>query len=261
MDSASPESMDNLFLHHSDSLKVPSIPLTGGSAPCSPRATPPLCRSRTASVQTSRRVYSQRSILSRRSTHTQPDMHTHTSKTHTLDEEIRQIVLSIERKDSGVQLLRRSHTLSSHVAGTLCLKSQSQRSNSTGSDLRKYNSMDSTHGAWSDQLQKKSTPCKMQETEASLLHRKHKMSPPCVSTSTDPPIFSETSQSSTVLKRRAPSCDSTLLWESLDLPDSLLVAKPLPQPHLSIHLSIPFEQLNNRVSDEEQSSHCVPNDG
>ncbi|XP_060754243.1 voltage-dependent T-type calcium channel subunit alpha-1H [Neoarius graeffei] len=261
VDSASPESMDNLFLHHSDSLKVPSIPLTGGSAPCSPRATPPLCRSRTASVQTSRRVYSQRSILSRRSTHTQPDMHTHTSKTHTSDEEIRQIVLSIERKDSGVQLLRRSHTLSSHVAGTLCLKSQSQRSNSTGSDLRKYNSMDSTHGAWSDQLQKKSTPFKMQETEASLLHRKHKMSPPCVSTSTDPPIFSETSQSSTVLKRRAPSCDSTLLWESLDLPDSLLVAKPLPQPHLSIHLSIPFEQLNNRVSDEEQSSHCVPNDG
>ncbi|XP_058236365.1 voltage-dependent T-type calcium channel subunit alpha-1H isoform X2 [Hemibagrus wyckioides] len=257
VDSASPGSMDNLFLHHSDSLKVPSIPLTGGSAPCSPLATPPTCRSRTASVQTSRRVYSQRSIPSRRSTHTQPDTHRHTSNTHTSDEEVRQIVSPAEAKDSTVRLLRRSHTLSPHVAGALCLKSQSHRSNSTGSDLRKYNSMDSTHGAWSNRPQKKSTPFKTQETEASLLRRKHKMSPPCASTSTDPPTFSETSPSGAVLKRRAPSFDSTLLRETLDLPDSLLVAKPLPQPHLSIHLSLPFEQSNNRVSDEDQSSHCV----
>ncbi|MCI4393511.1 hypothetical protein PGIGA_G00158130 [Pangasianodon gigas] len=260
VDSTSPGSMDNLFLHHSDSLKVPSVPLTGGSAPCSPRATPPMCRSRTASVQTSRRVYSQRSIPSRRSTHTQPDTHTHMSNTHTSDEEIRQILSSVERKDSGVRLLRRSHTLSPHVAGTLCLKSQSQRSKSTGSDLRKYNSMDSTHGAWSNQPQNKSVPFKTQESEASLLRRKHKTSPPCVSPSTDPPIFSETSQSGAVLKRRAPSFDSTLLRESLDLPDSLLVTKPHPQPHLTIHLSVPFEQSNNRVSDDDQSSHCVPND-
>lgn len=258
MDSSSPGSMDDLFLRHSDSLKVPSIPLTGGSAPCSPRATPPTCRSRTASVQTSRRVYSQRSIPSRRSTNTLPDTctHTHTSNTHTSDEEIRQILSTVDGKDSGVGLLRRSHTLSPHVAGTLCLKSQSQRSNSTGSDLRKYNSMDSTHGAWSNQPQKKSTPFKTQETEASVLRRKHKTSPPCVPTSTDPPVFSET----VLKKRRAPSFDSTLLRESLDVPDSLLLAKPLPQRHLSIHLSVPFEQSNNRVSDDGQSSHCVPLD-
>ncbi|XP_017312357.2 voltage-dependent T-type calcium channel subunit alpha-1H [Ictalurus punctatus] len=258
VDSSSPGSMDDLFLRHSDSLKVPSIPLTGGSAPCSPRATPPTCRSRTASVQTSRRVYSQRSIPSRRSTNTLPDTctHTHTSNTHTSDEEIRQILSTVDGKDSGVGLLRRSHTLSPHVAGTLCLKSQSQRSNSTGSDLRKYNSMDSTHGAWSNQPQKKSTPFKTQETEASVLRRKHKTSPPCVPTSTDPPVFSET----VLKKRRAPSFDSTLLRESLDVPDSLLLAKPLPQRHLSIHLSVPFEQSNNRVSDDGQSSHCVPLD-
>ncbi|XP_053332812.1 voltage-dependent T-type calcium channel subunit alpha-1H [Clarias gariepinus] len=259
VDSANPGSMDNLFLHHSDSLKVPSIPLTGGSAPCSPRATPPMCRSRTASVQTSRRVYSQRTIPSRRSTHTQPDTYTHTTNTHTSDEEIRHILSSVETKDSGVWLLRRSHTLSPHVAGTLCSKSQSQRSKSTGTDLRKYNSMDSTHGAWSSQVQKYN---KSQETEASLSRRKHKMSPPCVSASTDPRVFPETSQSGTVLKKRAPSFDSTLLQEPLDLPDPLpvLVAKPLPQPHLSIHLSVPLEQSNNRVSDDEHSSHCVPSD-
>lgn len=239
--------MDSLFLHPSNSLKVPSIPMTGGSAPCSPRATHPTCRSRTASVQTSRRVYSQRSIPSRRSTHTQPDTftHTHSSNTHTSDEEVRQILSSCERNDSTVRLLRRSHTLSPHVAGTLCIKSQSQRSNSTGSDLRKYNSMDSTHGAWSE----KSAPFQTQETEVSLLHRKHKMSPPCVSTSTDPPTFSETSLSGVVLKRRAPSFDSSLLQEPLDLPDSLLVTKPLPQPHLSVHLSVP--------SNGDQSLHCV----
>ncbi|XP_047658687.1 voltage-dependent T-type calcium channel subunit alpha-1H [Tachysurus fulvidraco] len=254
VDSANTGSKDNLFLHHSDSLKVPSIPLTGGSAPCSPLATPPTCRSRTASVQTSRRVYSQRSIPSRRSTHTQPDKYTHT---HTSDEEVRQILSSVEGKDSAVRLIRRSHTLSPHVAGTLCLKSQSQRSNSTGSDLRKYNSMDSTHGAWSIQPKQKSAPFKMQETKASLLRRKHKMSPPCVSTSTDLPMSSETSPSGSVLKRRTPSFDSTLLLETLDLPDSLLVTKPLPQPHLSIRLSVPFEQSNNRGSDEDQSSNCV----
>ncbi|KAK3530610.1 hypothetical protein QTP86_028871, partial [Hemibagrus guttatus] len=257
VDSASPGSMDNLFLHHSDSLKVPSIPLTGGSAPCSPLTTPPTCRSRTASVQTSRRVYSQRSIPSHRSTHTQPDTHTRTCNTHTSEEEVRHVALSIEGKYSAVRLLRRSHTLSSHVVGALCLKSQSQRSNSTGSDLRKYNSMDSTHGAWSNWPQKKSVPFKMQETEASLLRRKHKMSPPCVSTSADTPTFSETSPSGAVLKRRAPSFDSMLLQETLDLPDSLLVTKPLPQRHLSIHLSVPFEQSNNRMSGEDQSSHCV----
>ncbi|TTF71948.1 Voltage-dependent T-type calcium channel subunit alpha-1H [Bagarius yarrelli] len=257
VDSAGPGSMDTVFLHHNDCLKVPSIPYTGGSVPCSPRATPPMSRSRTASVQTSRRVYSQRSIPSRRSTHTQPDTYSHRSNTHTSDEEIRQILSSVERQDSAVRLLRRSHTLSPHAAGALYMKSQSQRSNSTGSDLRKYNSMDSTYGAWSNLQQKNSMPFKMQETEVSLLRRKHKMSPPCVLTSTEPPVFSDTPPSGPVLKRRAPSFDSTLRRDSLDLPESLLVAKPLPQPCLSIHLSVPFEQSNNHLSDEDQSTHCV----
>lgn len=255
--------MDNLFLHHLDSLQVPNVPRTGGSAPCSPRATPPAGRSRTASVHTSRRVYSQRSIPSHRPTHARPDTctRTHTSSTRTLDEEIRQILdrSSIERTDSRVRLLRRSHTLSPHVAGTLCLKNLSERSQRTGSDLRKYNSMDSTHGAWSDQPQQKRVPFKTRETEAFLLRRKHKTSPPCLSPSTDPPS-TETSETGAFLKRRAPSFDSTLLQQSSDLPDSLLFAKPLPQPRLSIRLSIPCEQSNSRVPNEDQSSRCVPLD-
>lgn len=252
MDSAGPGSMDNLLLHHFDSLQVPSIALTGGSAPCSPLATPPAGRSRTASVHTSGRVYSQRSIPSRSSTQT------HMHKTHTSDEEIRQILSSVERRDSSGRLLQRSLTLSPHVAGTLCLNSQSQRSNSTGSDLRKYNSMDSTQGLWSSLPQKKSMPFRVPGTEVLLLRRKHKTSPPCASPSTDPFIFSETSHG--VLKKRAPSFDSTLLRESMDLPDSLLLAKPLPQPCLSVYPSAPFEQSNDHVSSEDESSHRVPID-
>ncbi|KAI5090253.1 voltage-dependent T-type calcium channel subunit alpha-1H-like [Silurus meridionalis] len=259
VDSASPGSMDSLFLRRSDSLQVPSIPLTGGSAPCSPLATPTVCRTQTASVQTSKRVYSQRSISSRRSTHTQPDTYTHMCtnmhKSNTSDKEIRQILSSSEGKDSGVRFLRRSYTLTPHVAGTLCLKSQSQRSNSTGSELRKYNSMDFTHGAWSNRKDS-------QETQTSLSHRGHKTSPPSVPAFTAPPFFPDASHKGVVLKRGAPSLDSTLapppFRGSLDLPDSLLVAKPLP--HLSIRSSVCSEQTNKCVSDEDQSSHCVPLD-
>ncbi|XP_036413162.1 voltage-dependent T-type calcium channel subunit alpha-1H [Colossoma macropomum] len=311
VDSAHPGSRDNLLLHCSDDLlhlKVPSIPLTGGSAPCTPQATPPLLpRSRTASVQTSRQVYSQRSIPSRKPAHSQPtqtltiDMHA-LSNTDEADEEVRRIISSVHRKDSP-QRIKRSHTLSPYVAAP----SQSQNSQqsdrgahqqgSRGGNLRKYYSVDahglltqpscprrhSTHGEEFQQqpAAEQSRPsCQMRGRSASPAPRKEKMSPPCISI--DPPTDSEipspptsNKESSTVLRRRAPSFESALTQESLDLPDSPPVTKPLPplephsEPRSSGRLPLPqfsFDQsdvsslssLSELLSDSDQSSHSFP---
>uniref|UniRef100_A0AAR2K7U1 Ion transport domain-containing protein n=1 Tax=Pygocentrus nattereri TaxID=42514 RepID=A0AAR2K7U1_PYGNA len=310
VDSAHRSSRDNLLLHCSDDLlhlKVPSIPLTGGSAPCTPQATPPILpRSRTASVQTSRQVYSQRSIPSRKPAHSQPtrtltiDMHA-LPNTDEADEEVRQIISSVHKKDSP-QRIKRSHTLSPYVT-TPSQSQNSQQSDrgahqqgSRGGNLRKYYSVDahglltqpsyprrhSTHGE-EFQLQpaaEQSRPsCQTRGRSASPAPRKEKMSPPCISI--DPPTDSEipspptsNQESSTVLRRRAPSFES-FTQESLDLPDSPPVTKPLPplEPHSepcsSGRLPLPqfsFDQsdvsslssLSELLSDSDQSSHSFP---
>uniref|UniRef100_A0A8B9JUS0 Calcium channel, voltage-dependent, T type, alpha 1H subunit b n=1 Tax=Astyanax mexicanus TaxID=7994 RepID=A0A8B9JUS0_ASTMX len=284
VDSAHPGSRDNLLLHCSDDilhLKVPSVPLTGGSAPCTPQATPPLLpRSRTASVQTRRHVYSQRSIPSRKPALTQP--------TH-VDEEV-----------------QRSHTLSPYVAAPSCSASQSQSSEQSegprGCHLRKYYSMDahgfltqpvgcprrhSTHGEELQQEQSRPS-CQTRGRSVSPVPRKEKMSPPCISI--DPPTDSteiqssvSSQESSTVLRRRAPSFESALTLITLepqDRPESPPITKsppvqlePHPEPHskpcLPGRLPLPqfsFDQsdvsslssLSELLSDSDQSSHSFP---
>lgn len=293
---------------------MPSVPLTGGSAPCTPQATPPLLpRSRTASVQTSRHAYSQRSIPCRRPTHTltikDAHMRPHLPNTDEADEEVRQINSSVQRKDSSQQV-RRSHTLSPYVTAPSCSDSQPQNSQQTdsgahqqaskGSNLRKFYSVDahglltqpactrrhSTHG---EELQQPAAEqhrpsCQMRGRSVSPVPRKEKMSPPCISI--DPPTDSEiqspptpSQESSTLLRRRAPSFESALTQESLDLPDTPPLTTPLPptephlephsEPHLPSHLPLPqfsFDQsdvsslssLSELLSDSDQSSHSFP---
>ncbi|XP_022530611.2 voltage-dependent T-type calcium channel subunit alpha-1H [Astyanax mexicanus] len=318
VDSAHPGSRDNLLLHCSDDilhLKVPSVPLTGGSAPCTPQATPPLLpRSRTASVQTRRHVYSQRSIPSRKPALTQPthtltitDKHprAHLPNTDEVDEEVQQIICSSQRRDSSQQL-RRSHTLSPYVAAPSCSASQSQSSEQSegprGCHLRKYYSMDvhgfltqpvgcprrhSTHGEELQQEQSRSS-CQTRGRSVSPVPRKEKMSPPCISI--DPPTDSteiqssvSSQESSTVLRRRAPSFESALTLITLepqDRPESPPITKsppvqlePHPEPHskpcLPGRLPLPqfsFDQsdvsslssLSELLSDSDQSSHSFP---
>ncbi|XP_062866886.1 voltage-dependent T-type calcium channel subunit alpha-1H [Trichomycterus rosablanca] len=283
VDSVHPGSTDSVCSH----LQVPSVPLTGGSVPCSPQATPPLCRSRAASVRTSRHTYSQRSIPSRRATLTQPadalnvtDVRAHASsftRPDQSDEEVRQIISSVRRKD--LQKLRRSHTSTPHVAATLCPAGQTQKAGSRRRDLRKYNSMDSTCvEGFKRQHPRARQNSTSSETQDLVFPRKHKMSPPCISI--DPPIDFEPHSStpnqkgSTFLKRRTPSFDSALLRESLDLPDSSQRANPQTQlePPSSVHLPLPsfprlpFDQsdasyLSELLSDSDQSTRRVPFDG
>ncbi|KAI1896125.1 hypothetical protein AGOR_G00091590 [Albula goreensis] len=126
------------------------------------------------------------------------------------------------------------------------------------------------------------------------IHRKKKMSPPCISI--DPPLEAELpvstasltkiSESSMLLRRRTPSCDSALQRDSLDLleptplpqppppvpPQSPLLAEPPPKPERrpgtcrNEHLSIPqfsFDQsdlsslssMSDILSDSDQSTH------
>ncbi|KAI4902887.1 hypothetical protein NFI96_011006 [Prochilodus magdalenae] len=313
VDSAHPGSRDNLLLHCSEDLlhlKVPSIPLTGGSAPCTPQATPPLLpRSRTASVQTSRHVYSQRSIPSRKAAHGPPTRTLNLTdplvapSSDEADEEVRQIISSVQRKAASQQI-RRSHTLSPYVAAPRQSQNSPQsdsgahQQGSRGGNLRKYYSMDahglltqpscprrhSTHGEELQQQpdgpEQSRPPCQMRGRSASPVPRKEKMSPPCISI--DPPTDlqvpsppASNQESSTVLRRRAPSFESGLAQESLDLPDSPPVAKPLPplephsEPHLSGRLPLPqlsFDQsdvsslssLSELLSDSDQSSHSFP---
>uniref|UniRef100_A0A8B9JXI1 Calcium channel, voltage-dependent, T type, alpha 1H subunit b n=1 Tax=Astyanax mexicanus TaxID=7994 RepID=A0A8B9JXI1_ASTMX len=302
VDSAHPGSRDNLLLHCSDDilhLKVPSVPLTGGSAPCTPQATPPLLpRSRTASVQTRRHVYSQRSIPSRKPALTQP--------THALtitDKHPRAHLPNTDEVDEEVQ---RSHTLSPYVAAPSCSASQSQSSEQSegprGCHLRKYYSMDahgfltqpvgcprrhSTHGEELQQEQSRPS-CQTRGRSVSPVPRKEKMSPPCISI--DPPTDSteiqssvSSQESSTVLRRRAPSFESALTLITLepqDRPESPPITKsppvqlePHPEPHskpcLPGRLPLPqfsFDQsdvsslssLSELLSDSDQSSHSFP---
>ncbi|XP_066517733.1 voltage-dependent T-type calcium channel subunit alpha-1H isoform X3 [Hoplias malabaricus] len=288
VDSAHPSSRDNLLLHGSDDilhLKVPGVPLTGGSAPCTPQATPPLLpRSRTASVQTSRQVYSQRSIPCRRPSHTKPTRTltiteiqnitgTLLPNTDEADEEVRQITASIMRKES-CQRVRRSNTLSPYVITPSCSESQTQDSQqsdsgahpqgSRGCNLRKYYSVDahglltqpncsrrhSTHGEELPQQQSR-PPCQARGRSASPVPRKEKMSPPCISI--DPPTDTDLHPppASTVLRRRAPSFESAHTQESLDLPDTPPVSKPQLEPHSEPHVSsrLPLPQFSFDQSD------------
>uniref|UniRef100_A0A672MDK4 Voltage-dependent T-type calcium channel subunit alpha n=1 Tax=Sinocyclocheilus grahami TaxID=75366 RepID=A0A672MDK4_SINGR len=236
-----PCSIDNLHLN------VPSIPLTGGSAPCSPQASPPPpLRNRTASVQTSRPVYSQRSIPCRQAAY----------------------------KTRASQRVARSHNLSSYEP----LHSGAARQPDTSAQsLRKYNSMEnngflsqlhiprrhSTHGEELLLQQKPISP----SPGPSPMPKKEKMSPPCISI--DPPTDAEflspavSQEHSTVLRRRTPSFDSALPRESIELPDMQ------DEPLLPSHLPLPqffFDQsdvcslssLSKLLSDSDQSTHSFP---
>ncbi|KAG7491953.1 hypothetical protein MATL_G00009230 [Megalops atlanticus] len=113
------------------------------------------------------------------------------------------------------------------------------------------------------------------------VHRKKKMSPPCISI--EPPLETELSkpsasltkisESSMLLRRRTPSCESTLQRDSLDLlePPPLPIAEPPPKVERrpscrNEHLNIPqfsFDQsdlsslssMSDILSDSDQSTH------
>ncbi|KAG9343037.1 hypothetical protein JZ751_015255 [Albula glossodonta] len=110
-------------------------------------------------------------------------------------------------------------------------------------------------------------------------HRKVKMSPPCISI--DPPLEAELSaptvpltkstESTMLLRRRTPSCDSALQRDSLDLQDQQPLIEPLPKAERrpSRHderLPVPqfsFDQsdlsslssMSEVLSDSDQSTH------
>uniref|UniRef100_A0A8C9WAX5 Calcium voltage-gated channel subunit alpha1 H n=1 Tax=Scleropages formosus TaxID=113540 RepID=A0A8C9WAX5_SCLFO len=115
--------------------------------------------------------------------------------------------------------------------------------------------------------------------ECLTVHRKKKMSPPCISV--EPPLETELltpaasrgkiPESSMLLRRRTPSFDSPLQRDSLELPDPQLLAETIPkaerQPSCrNEHLSIPqfsFDQsdisslssMSDILSDSDQSTH------
>uniref|UniRef100_A0A8C1PFT4 Voltage-dependent T-type calcium channel subunit alpha n=1 Tax=Cyprinus carpio TaxID=7962 RepID=A0A8C1PFT4_CYPCA len=241
-----PCSSDNLH------LKVPSIPLTGGSAPCSPQASPPPpLRNRTASVRTNRHMYSQRSIPCRQA--------------------------------AASQRVARNHNLSPYEP-PFCSEAQSQDSLHGGASrqpgtstqcLRKYNSMEnngflsqlhvprrhSTHG--------EELLLQQQPPGPSQMPKKEKMSPPCISI--DPPTDAEfpspvvSQEHSTVLRRRTPSFDSALPRESIDLPDlqdEPLLPSRLPLPQFSFDQSdvSSLSSLSELLSDSDQSTHSFPSE-
>uniref|UniRef100_A0A8C1Q4L9 Voltage-dependent T-type calcium channel subunit alpha n=1 Tax=Cyprinus carpio TaxID=7962 RepID=A0A8C1Q4L9_CYPCA len=233
-----PCSTDNLH------LKVPSAPLTGGSAPCSPQASPPPpLRNRTASVQTNRHVYSQRSIPCRQATY----------------------------KTQSIKPLEITHSQDSLHGGAARQPGTSTQS------LRKYNSMEnngflsqlhvsrrhSTHG---EELLLQQQPI-LPSPGPSPMPKKEKMSPPCISI--DPPTDAEllspavSQECSTVLRRRTPSFDSALPRESIELPvmqDEPLLPSHLPLPQFSFDQSDvnSLRSLSELLSDSEQSTHSFP---
>ncbi|KTG34223.1 hypothetical protein cypCar_00026106 [Cyprinus carpio] len=278
-----PCSTDNLH------LKVPSAPLTGGSAPCSPQASPPPpLRNRTASVQTNRHVYSQRSIPCRQATYKtqsiKPLEITHAqTKLQDSDEVVRLNMNITQRRAS--QRVARSQNLSPYEL-PFCSEAQSQDSLHGGAarqpgtstqSLRKYNSMEnngflsqlhvsrrhSTHG---EELLLQQQPI-LPSPGPSPMPKKEKMSPPCISI--DPPTDAEllspavSQECSTVLRRRTPSFDSALPRESIELPvmqDEPLLPSHLPLPQFSFDQSDvnSLRSLSELLSDSEQSTHSFP---
>uniref|UniRef100_A0A8C2F2C1 Voltage-dependent T-type calcium channel subunit alpha n=1 Tax=Cyprinus carpio TaxID=7962 RepID=A0A8C2F2C1_CYPCA len=233
-----PCSIDNLH------LKVPSAPLTGGSAPCSPQASPPPpLRNRTASVQTNRHVYSQRSIPCRQAAY----------------------------KTQSIKPLEITHSQDSLHGGAARQPGTSTQS------LRKYNSMEnngflsqlhvsrrhSTHG---EELLLQQQPI-LPSPGPSPMPKKEKMSPPCISI--DPPTDAEllspavSQECSTVLRRRTPSFDSALPRESIELPvmqDEPLLPSHLPLPQFSFDQSdvSSLSSLSELLSHSDQSTHSFP---
>ncbi|XP_021331616.1 voltage-dependent T-type calcium channel subunit alpha-1H [Danio rerio] len=246
-----PCSSDNLH------LKVPSVPIGGRSAPCSPQTSPPPpLRNRTASVQTNRHVYSQRSIPCRQTA----------IKPHP-DAAVR---LNTNRRASRHSLSPHHPSLSSDTQSQDSLHVGAPRHQDTS--LRKYNSMEnngflsqpqiprrhSTHG---EELRLQQDPSSS-SSSSSHTPKKDKMSPPCISI--EPPAESEvvSQECSSVLRRRTPSFDSALPRESLDLPDVQ------DEPHLPSRLPLPqfsFDQsdvsslssLSELLSDSDQSTHSI----
>ncbi|XP_056309768.1 voltage-dependent T-type calcium channel subunit alpha-1H [Danio aesculapii] len=245
-----PCSSDNLH------LKVPSIPIGGRSAPCSPQTSPPPpIRNRTSSVQTNRHVYSQRSI---------PCRPIQLIKPHP-DETVR---LNTNRRASRNSLSPHNPSLSSDTQSQDSLHAGAPRQQDTS--LRKYNSMEnngflsqphiprrhSTHG---EELRLQQDP-PSSTSSSSHMPRKDKMSPPCISIEppTDPEFVSQ--ECSSVLRRRTPSFDSALPRESLDLPDSqdephLPSRLPLPQFSLDQSDVSSLSSLSELLSDSDQSTH------
>uniref|UniRef100_A0A8C1PGP4 Voltage-dependent T-type calcium channel subunit alpha n=1 Tax=Cyprinus carpio TaxID=7962 RepID=A0A8C1PGP4_CYPCA len=233
-----PCSSDNLH------LKVPSIPLTGGSAPCSPQASPPPpLRNRTASVRTNRHMYSQRSIPCRQAAY-------------------------------EIQSRKPLEIIHKHSQDSLHGGASRQPGTSTQC-LRKYNSMEnngflsqlhvprrhSTHG--------EELLLQQQPPGPSQMPKKEKMSPPCISI--DPPTDAEfpspvvSQEHSTVLRRRTPSFDSALPRESIDLPDlqdEPLLPSRLPLPQFSFDQSdvSSLSSLSELLSDSDQSTHSFPSE-
>uniref|UniRef100_A0A8C1VEA1 Voltage-dependent T-type calcium channel subunit alpha n=1 Tax=Cyprinus carpio TaxID=7962 RepID=A0A8C1VEA1_CYPCA len=233
-----PCSSDNLH------LKVPSIALTGGSAPCSPQASPPPpLRNRTASVRTNRHMYSQRSIPCRQAAY-------------------------------EIQSRKPLEIIHTHSQDSLHGGASRQPGTSTQC-LRKYNSMEnngflsqlhiprrhSTHG--------EELLLQQQPPGPSQMPKKEKMSPPCISI--DPPTDAEfpspavSQEHSTVLRRRTPSFDSALPRESIDLPDlqdEPLLPSRLPLPQFSFDQSdvSSLSSLSELLSDSDQSTHSFPSE-
>ncbi|KAG1938066.1 voltage-dependent T-type calcium channel subunit alpha-1H [Pimephales promelas] len=257
-----PCSSDNLL------LKVPMMPLTGGSAPCSPQASAPARpRSRTASVQTNRHVYSQRSIPCRNTAR-----HTHSIKslpvTHThAQTELRDSDDSA-RLNTNITQRRASRCGARSHNPHFCSDTQSQDSLHSGTarqpdtsahGLRKHNSME--NNGFLSQLQiprRHSTHgLLLQQQTISPSPKKEKMSPPCISI--DPPTEAVGQEHSTVLRRRTPSFDSALPRDSPDLPDvqdQPLLPSRLPLPQFSFDQSdvSSLSSLSELLSDSDQST-------
>uniref|UniRef100_A0A8C1W9V4 Voltage-dependent T-type calcium channel subunit alpha n=1 Tax=Cyprinus carpio TaxID=7962 RepID=A0A8C1W9V4_CYPCA len=223
-----PCSIDNLH------LKVPSAPLTGGSAPCSPQASPPPpLRNRTASVQTNRHVYSQRSIPSsqRVAPQSQDSLHGGAAR----------------QPGTSTQSLRKYNSMENN--GFLSQLHVSRRH--------------STHG---EELLLQQQPI-LPSPGPSPMPKKEKMSPPCISI--DPPTDAEllspavSQECSTVLRRRTPSFDSALPRESIELPvmqDEPLLPSYLPLPQFSFDQSdvSSLSSLSELLSHSDQSTHSFP---
>ncbi|XP_051558225.1 voltage-dependent T-type calcium channel subunit alpha-1H [Myxocyprinus asiaticus] len=270
-------------------LQVPSIPLTGRSAPCSPQTSPPPLRNRTASVRTNRNVYNQRSIPCPQIAHRTPSIKTHKLMHANVQTNLR----NSECPDNEIQHMTNSqHVGEENTQNSRQLRGWTSRQQvSSCHRLRKYNSMEnngfltelsiprrhSTHGE-ELMLQQKTMKASTPFPGPSLIPKEEKVSPPCISI--DPPSDVEFTSStvhkerSTVVRRRTPSFDSALQCESLDLPDAPSLSEALPQdePLLSSRLPLPqfsFDQsdvsslssLSELLSDSDQSTHSFPRSG
>nr|XP_055061951.1 voltage-dependent T-type calcium channel subunit alpha-1H isoform X1 [Misgurnus anguillicaudatus]XP_055061952.1 voltage-dependent T-type calcium channel subunit alpha-1H isoform X1 [Misgurnus anguillicaudatus]XP_055061953.1 voltage-dependent T-type calcium channel subunit alpha-1H isoform X1 [Misgurnus anguillicaudatus] len=288
IDSAIPGSKDSLQVPSKPcssenlQLKVPSISLAGGSAPCSPQTSPPPpLRNRPASVRTNRQVYSQCSIPRRQAT----NLNRSTQALEVMDGNAQTNTEGLGDSDdvNSFQKGAPMH-LSPYASSLFCSDAQSQTSAVTrlqepsSYSLRKYNSMENNgflsaqfgtprrHSMHGEELILQQQPIKA--PHPGPIPKKEKMSPPCISI--DPPTEAEfqsqtvSQECSSVLRRRTPSFDSALPRESLDL------TEPLPQdePHLPSHLPLPqfsFDQsdvsslssLSELLSDSDQSTHSL----